>query len=228
MIQEVCLPGLPVIFTLDRAGLVGEDGPTHHGAFDLTYLRMMPGMTVMAPRDQEELRDMLWAALEMEGPVAIRYPRGAGSSREVSPEPRSILPGKAETLRAGGEVCLIAVGRMVDIALEAGEMLAQEGLDARVVNARFVKPMDEEEFRALAARCSLLVTMEENVLNGGFGEAVAALVEKVSSSCKVINLGLPDYFVGHGKVPELFRIEGMDAASVARMVRQAMGSGHGE
>ncbi len=228
MIQEVCLPGLPVIFTLDRAGLVGEDGPTHHGVFDLTYLRMMPGMTVMAPRDQEELRDMLWAALKIEGPVAIRYPRGTGSSREVSPTPRSIMLGKAETLRAGGDIYLIALGRMVDIALEAAEILAREDLDPGVVNARFVKPMDEEEFMALAERCRLLVTLEESTLSGGFGEAVAALLERTGSPCRVINLGMPDHFVGHGRVPELLRIEGMDAASVAGTVREALSIEHGK
>jgi 1-deoxy-D-xylulose-5-phosphate synthase len=228
MIQEVCLPGLPVIFTLDRAGLVGEDGPTHHGAFDLTYLRMMPGMTVMAPRDQEELRDMLWAALKVEGPVAIRYPRGTGSSLQVSTEPRDILPGKAETLREGGEACLIAVGRMVDIALEAAAMLAREGLEVGVVNARFVKPMDEEEISSLATRYGLLLTMEESALSGGFGEAVAALVERADTSCRVITLGLPDHFVGYGRVSELLCIEGMDAVSVAGMVERALRGGSGE
>ncbi|MEW6552978.1 MAG: 1-deoxy-D-xylulose-5-phosphate synthase [Actinomycetota bacterium] len=230
MIQEVCLPGLPVVFTIDRAGLVGEDGPTHHGAFDLTYLRMMPGMTVMAPRNQEELRDMLWAALRVEGPVAIRYPRGAGSSLEVAPGPEEIPVGRAATLveAEGGEVCLVAVGRMADVALDAAGVLAKEGIGAAVVNARFVKPMDEEGILAHAARRGLLVTLEDNCLSGGFGEAVSALLKRAGSACMVINLGLPDRFVGHGKVPELFRIEGLDAASVAAVVKKALRGGHGQ
>lgn len=225
LIQEVCLQNLPVIFTLDRAGLVGEDGPTHHGAFDLTYLRMMPNMTVMAPGDQEELRDMLWAALDMEGPVAIRYPRGTGSSWEVAAEPRTIARGKAETIREGDEVYILAVGRMVGVALEAAEILAGEGLKAGVINARFVKPLDEETIKALAPGCRLLVTLEENVLIGGFGEAVAALLQRLGSPCRLISLGLPDRFVGHGKVAELFHIEGMDAESVAREVERALHGG---
>jgi 1-deoxy-D-xylulose-5-phosphate synthase len=228
IIQEVCLQNLPVIFTLDRAGLVGEDGPTHHGAFDLTYLRMMPNMTVMAPRDQEELRDMLWAALEIDGPVAIRYPRGAGSSLEVAAGKRIIPPGKAERVREGDEVCLLAVGRMVGIALEAAEILAGEGLEAGVVNARFVKPMDVETIDALGRSCRLLVTLEENVELGGFGEAVAALLERTGSPCRLLCFGLPDHFVGHGKVPDLFHEEGIDADSVARAVKRALHGDPGE
>ena len=228
LIQEVCLQNLPVIFTLDRAGLVGEDGPTHHGAFDLSYLRMMPNMTVMAPKDQEELRDMLWAALEIKGPVAIRYPRGAGSSRDIAPEPRPIELGRAEKLREGGDVKILAVGRMVEVALEAAEDLSGEGIEAGVINVRFVKPMDEEMFAELAAGCRLLVTLEENAIIGGFGEGVAALLERLGSSCTLQNFGLPDHFVGHGKVPELFSIEAMDAVSVARAVKRELRGEHGQ
>ncbi len=222
LIQEVCLQNLPVIFTLDRAGLVGEDGPTHHGAFDLSYLRMMPNMTVMAPKDQEELRDMLWAALEIKGPVAIRYPRGAGSSRYIAPEPMPIELGRAEKLREGGDVQILAVGRMVEVALEAAEALSGEGIEAGVINVRFVKPMDEEMFAELASGSRLLVTLEENAIIGGFGEGVAALLERLGSSCTLQNFGLPDHFVGHGKVPELFSIEAMDAVSVARAVKHGL------
>ncbi len=225
LIQEVCLQNLPIIFTLDRAGLVGEDGPTHHGAFDLTYLRMMPNMKVMAPRNQEELRDMLWAALDMGGPVAIRYPRGAGSSSEVGAEPRSIETGRVETLREGGDACLLAVGRMVDVALEAAELLAGEGIEAGVVNVRFVKPLDEEAIGCLAERCRLLVTMEENALSGGFGEAVAAMLQRKAFTCRMQSFGLPDRFVGHGKVEELFHAAGIDAPAVARAVKAALRGG---
>jgi len=228
LIQEICLQNLPVIFTLDRAGLVGEDGPTHHGAFDLTYLRMMPNMMVMAPRNQEELRDMLWATLDIEGPVAVRYPRGAGSSTVVGPEPQPIAIGTSATLREGGDIALLAVGRMVDIALEAAGILSGEGIEVGVYNARFVKPIDEEMVMELASRCRLVVTMEDSALIGGFGEGVAAMLERSESSCKLINIGLPDRFVGHGKVPDLFRVEGIDASTVASTVRRELRGEAGE
>lgn len=224
-IQEVCLQNLPVIFTLDRAGLVGEDGPTHHGAFDLTYLRMMPNMKVMAPRNQEELRDMMWAAIDTDGPVAIRYPRGTGSSSDVGAEPRPIETGRVETMRDGVDACLLAVGRMVDVALEASDLLAGEGIEAGVVNVRFVKPLDEEAIAGFADGCRLLVTMEENALSGGFGEAVAALLQRKGLTRRMLSFGLPDRFVGHGKVGELFRAEGIDAPSVARAVSDALRRG---
>jgi len=228
LIQEICLQNLPVIFTLDRAGLVGEDGPTHHGAFDLTYLRMMPNMMVMAPRDQEELRDMLWATLEIEGPVAVRYPRGSGSSIAIGTEPRPIAVGKSVIVREGGDVALLAVGRMVDVALETSDKLSGEGIEAEVYNARFVKPIDEETVMELASDHRLIVTMEDSALIGGFGEGVAAMLERNGSSCKLINIGLPDRFVGHGKVPDLFRLEGMDAETVARTVLRELRGEAGE
>lgn len=223
LVQEICLQNLPVIFAMDRSGLVGEDGPTHHGAFDLSYLRLLPNMTIMAPSDQEELRDMLWAALEMDGPVAIRYPRGSGSSVRVDPRPRPVEKGRSRVVREGrGEVSMIAVGRMVSIAREAADLLAEHGLEAEVVDARFVKPLDKEMVKDRASRCSVLVTLEENVLSGGFGEAVAALLQEEKASCRLLRLGLPDRFVEHGKVEELFRLLGLDAASLAEAVRVEM------
>lgn len=219
LVQEVCLQNLPVVFTLDRAGLVGEDGPTHHGAFDLSYLRVMPNMTVMAPRDQEELRDMLWAALETEGPVAIRYPRGEGRSASVDPQPRPLQWGKGAVVREGGDgICFLAVGRMVDVACDAAEILAEKGIQAEVFNARFVKPLDEKAIKERAARNALLVTLEENALSGGFGEAVAALLEETRAICRLMRFGLPDRFVEYGKVSELFESLGLDARSVAEAV----------
>lgn len=220
--QEVCLQNLPVIFTLDRAGLVGEDGPTHHGCFDITYLRMLPNMTVLAPADQEELRDMLWAALRLEGPVAIRYPRGAGPSREVGDEPRAMDVGKACPLREGSDVCLLALGRMVGVAMEAAETLSHGGIEAAVINVRSVKPLDEEAVAEWGRRCPLLVTLEENVLAGGFGEGVSSFAQKAGLPCRVVSIGLPDTYVGHGKVEELFRRHGMDSDSVAERVREAL------
>ena len=223
LVQEICLQNLPVIFALDRAGLVGEDGPTHHGAFDLSYLRMLPNMTIMAPRDQAELRDMIWAARDIEGPVAIRYPRGEGSLEEVDDEPLYIELGKSETVREGKDVCLLAVGRMVDVAEEAAGLLAEKGVEAEVINVRFVKPMDEEVIRDMAARCKLIVTLEENVLKGGFGEGVAALLEEMGAECGLLKIGIPDHFVQHGKVADLFKLEGMDSESVAEAVLREVG-----
>lgn len=223
LVQEICLQNLPVIFALDRAGLVGEDGPTHHGAFDLSYLRLLPNMTIMAPRDQAELRDMLWAALDMQGPIAIRYPRGAGRLKEVGMEPGPVEFGKAVTVREGDDVCLLAVGRMVDIAMEAAGILSDGGIEAEVVNARFVKPMDEGLVKDRAWRSRLLVSVEENTLSGGFGEAVGVLLERINAPCKFLNIGIRDKFVEYGKVPELLHIEGMDAEAVAEAVQSEVG-----
>ncbi|MDY6793811.1 MAG: 1-deoxy-D-xylulose-5-phosphate synthase [Actinomycetota bacterium] len=222
LVQEICLQELPVIFALDRAGLVGEDGPTHHGAFDLSYLRMLPNMTVIAPRDQAELRDMLWAALDVEGPVAIRYPRGSGRLEQLGEGRREMDFCRAVTVREGDDVCMLAVGRMVDVAEEAADMLLSHGVKAGVVNARFVKPMDEELIKERAFACGLLVTLEENALKGGFGEAVAALLEETGASCRLLRVGLPDRYVEHGTVTELFRIEGLDADSVVESVLEEM------
>ncbi len=222
--QEVCLQNLPVIFALDRAGLVGEDGATHHGAFDLSYLRMLPNITIMAPSDQAELRDMMWAALKVDGPVAIRYPRGSGSLEKVGSKPRPIELGKAITIKPGKDVCMIAVGRMVEIALEAAGLLSKEGIEAEVVNARFVKPMDEGLIMDRAGTSKLLVTLEENSIKGGFGEGVGCLLKLAGAECAFLAIGLPDKFVEHGKVPELFAGEGMDAQSIALAIITALGA----
>lgn len=222
--QEVCLQNLPVIFALDRAGLVGEDGATHHGAFDLSYLRMLPNITIMAPSDQAELRDMMWAALEVDGPVAIRYPRGSGCLEKVDSKPRPIEIGKAITLNPGNDVCMIAVGRMVEIALEAAGLLSKEGIEAEVINARFVKPMDEGLIMDRGGTSKLLVTLEENSLKGGFGEGVGCFLKAAGAECGFLAIGLPDKFVEHGKVPELLAGEGMDAQSIALAVIAALGA----
>jgi len=223
LVQDICLQKLPVIFTLDRAGLVGEDGPTHHGTFDLSYLRLLPGMTIMAPWDQAELRDMLWAALAIQGPVAIRYPRGRGRLEELEKEPRPVEFGKSLTVREGEGICLLAVGRMVDIAMEAAEKLAQKGINVEVINARFVKPMDEGTIKERANRCRLMVTIEENTLPGGFGEAVAAMLERIKAPCSIVNMGIADKFVTYGKVPDLLHAEGIDAQAVVKAVVDAIG-----
>ncbi|MEJ5186325.1 MAG: 1-deoxy-D-xylulose-5-phosphate synthase [Candidatus Geothermincolales bacterium] len=226
LIQEICLQRIPVILALDRAGLVGEDGATHHGAFDLSYLRLMPGMTVAAPKDQAELRDLLWAALKRSEPVAIRYPRGGGPLARVEDEPREITWGSWEVVREGKDLVILAVGRMVENALSASDVLARAGLEARVVNARFVKPMDEGMLRE-ASSYPLVVTLEENALAGGFGEGVAAFLRKTGFRGSFVPIGLPDRFVGHGRVEELWMELGLDPSGIAGRIMAAMGEGEG-
>ncbi|OFW60150.1 MAG: 1-deoxy-D-xylulose-5-phosphate synthase [Actinobacteria bacterium RBG_19FT_COMBO_54_7] len=218
LVQEVCLQNLPVIFALDRAGLVGEDGGTHHGAFDLSYLRMLPNITIMAPSDQAELRDMMWAALEIDGPVAIRYPRGSGALKKIDSMHKPLKLGKAITIKRGKDISIIAVGRMVGIALEAAVLLSKEGIKAEVVNVRFVKPIDEESIKDRARKVKLLVTLEENALKGGFGEGIGCLLKASGIECGFLPLGLPDRFVGHGKVPELLASEHLDAQSISQRI----------
>jgi len=164
MLHDVCLQNLPVVLCLDRAGLVGEDGPTHHGVFDLSYLRSMPNLTIMAPADENELRQMLSTALALKQPVALRYPRGAGRGVEIAKEFTPLPIGKAEVLRDGGKIAFFAIGTMVEIAEKAAAILAAEGSETTVVNARFAKPLDETLLADLAERMDLIVTLEENVL----------------------------------------------------------------
>jgi 1-deoxy-D-xylulose-5-phosphate synthase len=224
IIQEVCLQNLPVIFAIDRAGLVGEDGPTHHGSFDLSYLKPLPNLTIMAPKDQEELRDMLWHAMRLEGPVAIRYPRGTGTSRRVDDEYREITPGKVETIAGGTRVCLIGVGHMLPYAREAATIIEQRtGLPATVVNPRFVKPVDRESLAGLARSHQVMVTIEDNALQGGFGEEVATLVTEEQAGCILLRFGLPDCFVEHGKIVELHRGLDISGEGIAARALTALG-----
>ncbi|MFA5143245.1 MAG: 1-deoxy-D-xylulose-5-phosphate synthase [Candidatus Omnitrophota bacterium] len=203
IIHDVCLQNLPVIFCVDRAGLVGEDGPTHHGLFDMAYLRNIPNLTLMAPATPEELKKMLEFALTVNGPVAIRYPKGS-SSLGAHP-PAVIKEGRAETLRAGKDVAIIAIGSIAEMALETASLLSKRGFEATVVNARFVKPVDEELIAALCADIKRIVTMEEGVLEGGFGAGVLEFMERASiKGVKVRRIGLPTTFIEHGKRSELF------------------------
>jgi 1-deoxy-D-xylulose-5-phosphate synthase len=221
VIEDVALQNLHVIFALDRGGLVGEDGPTHHGTFDLSYLRAIPNMIVMAPKDENELRHMLYTATQLSFPVAIRYPRGAGWAEKREPM-KLIELGRAEVLKSGKEVCLIAVGRMVQIALEASEALGRRGIYPTVVNARFVKPLDEELLRRLIDQHRLFVTLEDNALIGGFGEGVGEWLAKNSWPVHFLPLGLPDRFIEHGSVAELFKSLSLDAQSVARRIEKKL------
>jgi len=230
ILHDVCLQRLAVTFALDRAGLVGADGPTHHGVYDLAYLRSMPGMTVMAPRDENELGHMLRTAVELGAPAAVRYPRGSGLGVPVEEELRCLEVGRAEVLREGGDVAILAVGSMVEPAVRAAEMLAAEGLEATVVNARFIAPLDRELIGLLAREVGALVTVEEHVSSGGFGGAVAeTLVDLGLEGVPLRRLALPDRPVEHGDVQRLLHRFGLDAggiaAAAAEAVRRRAGSG---
>ncbi|WP_293729066.1 1-deoxy-D-xylulose-5-phosphate synthase [uncultured Phascolarctobacterium sp.] len=216
VLHDICMQKLHVTMCLDRAGLVGDDGYTHHGVFDFAYLRSIPNMTIMAPKDEGELRHMLKTALDFDGPVSVRYPRGSGVGVDISGPVEALPIGKAEVLREGRDVCFWAIGSMVQSALEAADILAQQGVSAGVVNMRFAKPLDSELLLVHARRYGRLVTLEEGVLAGGVGSAVletlngAGLLEQ----CRVLTLGIPDEFVPHGDKKLLLRDIQLDVPSI--------------
>jgi 1-deoxy-D-xylulose-5-phosphate synthase len=214
LIHDVALQNLPVVFALDRGGLVGADGPTHHGAFDFSFLRCIPNMTVMAPADENECRQMLTTAFGIDGPSAVRYPRGSGPGAEVLKALTPLAVGRGEVRREGRRVALLAFGSMVAPALEAGAELG-----ATVVNMRFVKPLDEELVFRMASTHELLVTLEENAAMGGAGSAVAEALGAGGFAVPLLRLGLPDHFVEHGDVQLLLAECGLDAKGIARAVR---------
>jgi len=229
IVHDVCQVrgGLPVTFALDRAGLVGEDGATHQGAFDLSYLRSIPHMTVMAPKDEGELRQMLATCVALEGPAAIRYPRGTGVGADLT-EPLAPLPvGKGELLRDSEqkdvELGVIAIGYSVQAALEAADILIAEGHRIAVVNARFVKPLDEELICSVARRAKRLITIEENAVQGGFGSAVLELLQREGiHDVAVTVIGIPDEFIHHGS-PKIQRRElGLDADGLLYSLRRCL------
>jgi 1-deoxy-D-xylulose-5-phosphate synthase len=219
IIHDIGLQKLPVLFAIDRAGLVGQDGPTHHGVFDIAYLRVVPNMTLMAPKDERELRRMLYTALGHEdGPVAVRYPRDNGVGVPFDEEWQPVPWGKGEVVRDGSDLAFIALGTMVDVALGAARELERRGIQAAVVNARFAKPLDEELVLEMASRTGFLVTIEEAQLMGGFGSAVLELMESRGVDTRVRRLGLPDGFVEHGTRAELLAEVGLTAGQVAAQV----------
>ena len=229
VIHDVALQKLPVVFAVDRGGLVGEDGPTHHGVFDFTYLRMIPDMVVMAPRDEDQLRHMLATGLAREdGPSALRYPRGSGPGAELKGDPTPLPLGKSETLREGKDVAILAVGALVHPCLAAAEELESEGVSCQVVDMRFVKPLDEDLLRRVWQEHSHVVTAEENALAGGFGSAVLewSAAQDREHEPRVVNLGIPDSFQQHGTRQELLAQLELDATGVARQVRRFLEAGN--
>ncbi len=221
IVHDVCLQKLPVRFALDRAGLVGADGPTHHGVFDYAFLRHIPNMVIMAPRDEAELCHMLKTASEYDGgAISVRYPRGRGVGVPLPAEPECLPIGKAELFREGEDVVVFAIGNRVHPAMEAASILESEGISAAVVNARFVKPLDEELILSLAKRVGRVVTVEDGVLVGGFGNAVVELIQdRGLGHISISRRGIPDEFAEHGESEQLYRLFGMDAAGIADACR---------
>ncbi len=222
IIHDVCIQNLPVVFAIDRAGIVGEDGRTHQGAFDLSYLRLLPNMTVAACKDEDELRHLLYTATRLGGPMAIRYPRGEGVGLPIT-GPLQLLPiGVSELLRSGSDVTIATVGPAAWEALRAAEELSKSGIECGVVNARFVKPLDKETILTLAFRSGRLVTIEENALAGGFGSAVLEAIDQMGlTGLRVERIGLPDRFVEHGPQALFRAMFDLDAEGIVRRVRSA-------
>lgn len=218
ILHDICMQKLHVTMCLDRAGLVGDDGYTHHGVFDYAYLRSIPNMTIMAPKDENELRHMLKTALSFNGPISVRYPRGSGVGVDIT-EPMHELPiGKAEVLREGKELCFWAIGSMVQSAVQAADKLKEQGIDAGVVNMRFAKPLDKELLIEHAKRYGKIVTLEEGVLAGGVGSEVLEILDDdgLLQQCAVLRLGIPDEFVTHGDKKLLFRDLGLDTDAIVQ------------
>ncbi|MFN5377334.1 MAG: transketolase C-terminal domain-containing protein, partial [Ignavibacteria bacterium] len=224
--HDVALQHLHVVFALDRSGLVGADGPTHHGVLDLAYLRIIQGMVVMAPKDEQELRDMLYTSVHSytAGPVAIRYPRGNSVGVAMRPM-QSIEIGKSETLRTGTDVALIAIGNMVEKATKAAELLAADGISAEVVNARFVKPLDTAMIDDIAKRVGRIITIEDGQIQGGFGSTVAEhIAQHHHEGVDLLMHGIPDIYVDHGTQDELHAELRLDAKGIAEVAKDFLGS----
>lgn len=226
VVHDVCLQGLPVVFALDRGGIVGEDGSTHHGLFDLSYLRHIPNMVVMAPKDEAELQQMLATGLTLQGPCAVRYPRGEGVGVRLWDGEIPLLEnGRCELLRDGEDLMILAVGACLYPALEASKLLEERGVHATVVNARFVKPLDRDRLLPLMLRIGRVITVEENVLAGGFGSAVLEMLQdgtREVPEVKVLRIGIGDEFVEHGSPAELRARYGLDAQSIAQRALESL------
>jgi 1-deoxy-D-xylulose-5-phosphate synthase len=215
IVHDVALQNLPVTFAIDRAGLIGADGPTHHGVLDLGYLRMIPNLVIAAPRDENQLQHLLATAIESGRPFAVRFPRGTAMGVELDPEPKAVPIGRAELLRDGKDVALFAIGKAVGIAEQAADLLADRGISARVVDARFVKPLDDQALVSAAERCSRIVTIEDHMATGGFGSAVLERLAVLTPEARVLICGLADRFVEHGETDDQWTAGGIDPESIA-------------
>ncbi len=221
IIHDVCLESLPVVFALDRGGIVGDDGATHHGLFDLCYLRSIPNMVVMAPKDENELRRMLFTAISHNGPIALRYPRGSGVGVKIESEIKPLPLGKGECLTQGNDILLLAIGRPVDDALAAHRILLEQDISSTVINARFVKPLDSELIVEHARKIPRIITVEENVRQGGFGSAVLeCLADEQLTGCRVGRIGIRDMFVEHGSPGLLRSAHGVDVSAIVEAAKR--------
>ena len=219
IVHDVCLQNLPVVFCMDRGGLSGDDGPTHHGLFDISYLRSVPNLIHMVPRDEDELQDMMYTAMLHNGPSAIRYPRGTGPGMPLKAQPIVLEIGKAEVMQDGDDIAIFGLGAMLPEAMRLAAMLAREGVSVAVINPRFAKPIDTECVELHGKRCGLLITMEDHVLAGGFGSAVLETANAVGLSTPIIRVGWPDEFIEHGK-PEALRAKyGLTAEAALEKAR---------
>jgi len=220
IIHDVGIQKLHVVFVLDRAGLVGADGPTHHGAFDLSYLRLVPNMVIMAPKDESELRNMLYTAVKYSGgPIALRYPRGNGFGVPLTDGFDLIEIGKSEVLKNGKDAVLLAVGSMVDYSIKAAGLLETEGINCEIVNVRFVKPLDHDMLDDVAGRFSKVITLEENSLVGGFGSAVLEYFAEKNYKNDILRIGIPDRFIGHGTQQELHHLLSIDPEGISGQIK---------
>jgi 1-deoxy-D-xylulose-5-phosphate synthase len=219
VVHDVCLQNLPVVFCMDRGGLSGDDGPTHHGLFDISYLRGVPNIVHMVPKDEDELADMMYTAMLHDGPSAIRYPRGAGPGVAVKEQPRRLEIGVAEVVRDGHDVAIFGLGAMLPEAMRLAAMLEREGFSAAVINPRFAKPIDRACMAEYARRCGLLVTLEDHVLAGGFGSAVLEAMSEMELAAPVVRIGWPDAFIEHGKVEALREKYGLTAEAAMEKAR---------
>ncbi len=224
VMHDCAIQKLHVVFVMDRGGLVGADGATHHGTLDLSYLRCIQGMVIMAPKDEQELRDMLFTAVEYhDGPIALRYPRGYVLGIPMRNGFQKLEIGKAETVRTGKDIALLAVGNMVQNSLLAAELLDKEGIDAEVVNMKFIKPLDEELLRSLARRIRVFITIEDNVIHGGFGSGVLEAFSRLGITDISVKLhGLPDEFIEHGSSAQLHRLVKLDAEGIAEIAKEQL------
>jgi len=219
IVHDVCLQNLPVVFCMDRGGLSGDDGPTHHGLFDISYLRCLPNIIHMVPKDEDELADMMYTAMLHPGPVAIRYPRGSGTGVAVKAIPRALEIGVSELVRDGNDVAIFSLGAMLPEAMRLAAMLEREGFSTAVINARFAKPIDRTSVAEFARRAGLLITMEDHVLAGGFGSAVLESLNEQELDVPVVRIGWPDQFIEHGKVEALREKYGLTAESALQKSR---------
>jgi 1-deoxy-D-xylulose-5-phosphate synthase len=219
VVHDVCLQNLPVVFCMDRGGLSGDDGPTHHGLFDISYLRSVPNLVHMVPKDEDELADMMYTAMLHEGPSAIRYPRGTGPGVAVKERPVALEIGKAEVIRKGADVAIFGLGAMLPEAERLAEMMRLEGFSAAVINPRFAKPVDRECVAEFGGRCGLVVTLEDHVLAGGFGSAVMETLNELELQVPVVRVGWPDAFIEHGKVESLREKYGLTAEAALEKAR---------